>query len=925
MFSHFFRQLFGSFGIFFRTIRAFFTRRLNGLGARLRGMLNFSRHATKVATESFQGAAAAIKKPTKREDYIETKRLFISKSFLIKLVIGLIILGCLIYFLVWPFLLSRFFTAHFWQNDEDLEDWSGKVVVYYDEDENHPMYEGRLKDGVLQGKGKSYDENGLITYEGTYVDGVQSGSGTCYESGVLQYCGELLDGVYDGEGVLYRDGVIAYEGGFLQGFAHNSGKEYDDEGLLVYEGGFQNGLYHGNGILYHPNGAEQYVGSFTDGMYDGKGKLTDENGHLVYEGGFSAGLYDGKGKLMDDDGQVLYDEHFVQGVYDGKGRLYESGQLVYEGSFTDGLYEPEGSVYEDSVPLYVGGLKEGLKNGEGTEYRADGSVVYKGGFSNDLRNGEGTEYRPDSSIRYTGGFADGKYHGSGVLYLDDNRGRIEAVFAAGEPDGTLQWFVDEKLWYSGCAVGLVPDGYGEIYARNGKKIYSGEMDRGTIDGEWILSLTANEVREAFSEATIIEEPAKDGGFFVLNRELGVVVRCMYRSEESETSVFSVWISRKNTKDAWQDVAIFEKWTEDFKTDGSISELMFWQDADAFDEWVEARFEGEPVDRASFPEHEMQKLRYFFDGWYCTAAIDPGTGIPNMVSWTVDGELQPNEEDALLPDEVKDVQEQTDKLLVQLGLAENEEDNEELPSQQPDTDTEKVADDIQMSALQTYLLESETLSSKKELIDCLLDYGENTQMLLALESTQAQVLAQLTDAEQRLSMGSGTKEELDSLQLQVDAYQLRIMQCAANQAKALLKLQDLVPFEPEQLNLSELLVWFDPYELTEEKIIAQTAENDTITVKTSLINLRVSYETVLYAVKSLEQAKGAVKTAADAYSRGEADLLYFGKILCDQSDAVVQLYGALAAFAREVNALNLLTNGWLAQQIGWLDGVFEKMT
>ena len=66
--SFFLRQLMNSLGTFFRTIRAFFVRRFTGVTAKFRQFTNFSRNATKAATASVQGAAAAMKKPSARED-----------------------------------------------------------------------------------------------------------------------------------------------------------------------------------------------------------------------------------------------------------------------------------------------------------------------------------------------------------------------------------------------------------------------------------------------------------------------------------------------------------------------------------------------------------------------------------------------------------------------------------------------------------------------------------------------------------------------------------------------------------------------------------------------------------------------------------------------------------------------------------------
>ena len=360
MLSYLLRQLTNSFGIFFRTIRAFFTRKLVGVWSYLRRITNFSRQATKVASASLQGAAAAVKKPTRREDYIETRRLFISKSFLILLAIGVVLLALLIYFVIWPFLLRTFFTARLWQDDPELETWSGRVVIYYDEAKKNPRYSGTLQDGLLQGRGTEYDEDGLLVYEGNFVDGLYDGTGSRYEAGVL-----------------------------------------------------------------------------------------------VYQGDFSAG------------------------TANGMGTAYSDGVMCYEGAFVNGLYE-----------------------GEGTEYSADGSVRYKGSF------------------------AGGLYDGTGTRFLD-NGDQIQAEFTAGAANGAIQWYRSGKLWYDGGADDLTPDGFGTLYAESGDPVYAGEFDQGTLDGAWLLTLTAEELRAAFGEASLTETD-QGTGFVIVNEALDLTALCSYQ-------------------------------------------------------------------------------------------------------------------------------------------------------------------------------------------------------------------------------------------------------------------------------------------------------------------------------------------------------------------------------------------------------------
>lgn len=339
MLSHLLTQLLRSFGIFFRTIRAFFTRRLVGVWARLKRMTNFSRQATKVAADSLQSAATIAKSPTSRSDYVETKRLFISKKFLLTLAVGLLALTLLAYFVAWPFILGHFLTAHFYVEDPRVETWTGRVVVYSDEEKTIPLYEGKLEEGLLQGKGKEYDEKGLVIYEGSFVDSLREGKGKEYEAGVIRYDGDFAADVYEGDGELYEDGV------------------------LLYEGEFSGGVRAGEGSEFYPDGEIHYKGSFADDLYEGEGSEYNEDGDKIYQGGFSQGLYSGEGSLYPARDERI-DATFAEGEPDGSIQWYKSGKIYYDGE-ADGITPSGfGTLYtQGGKTAYAGQMAGGTVDG----------------------------------------------------------------------------------------------------------------------------------------------------------------------------------------------------------------------------------------------------------------------------------------------------------------------------------------------------------------------------------------------------------------------------------------------------------------------------------------------------------------------------------------------------------------------------------
>ena len=277
--SYFFSQLTRSIGVFFRTVRAFFVRRLMGIATFFRRLLNFSRHATKAASSSLQEVMTAGKKPTSPDDYVETGHMYISKALIVRILLIVAALALIGWFVVWPFVLSRFLTARFFVEDRRVADWSGRVIVYADKKKTIPMYAGRLEKGVLQGEGKLYDADGVLTYEGQLRDGERTGTGKEYRDGVLAYEGQFDAGFYSGYGKRYADGALTYDGQYEKGKRSGSGTAYAD-GKTLYEGQFMDDLYEGKGKLYQ-DGTLSYDGSFHAGVPEGMGTAYYANGRVA--------------------------------------------------------------------------------------------------------------------------------------------------------------------------------------------------------------------------------------------------------------------------------------------------------------------------------------------------------------------------------------------------------------------------------------------------------------------------------------------------------------------------------------------------------------------------------------------------------------------------------------------------------------------
>ncbi len=134
-----------------------------------------------------------------------------------------------------------------------------KGIEYYDYN-GGIKYEGEFLNNKYNGYGIQYF-NGVLCnanikgkkkYEGMFINGQYHGEGIKYnnKNGNIQYKGIFSNGKLNGQILEYNDeGILIYDGKYVNDYKHGSGTEYIDE-QISFKGEFSNGMYHGIGSRY---------------------------------------------------------------------------------------------------------------------------------------------------------------------------------------------------------------------------------------------------------------------------------------------------------------------------------------------------------------------------------------------------------------------------------------------------------------------------------------------------------------------------------------------------------------------------------------------------------------------------------------------------------------------------------------------------
>lgn len=394
-------------------------------------------------------------------------------------------------------------------------------------------YFGNIIGDVATGRGRLFDTEGNLIYQGGFKNNLFDGYGEKYEH-ITSVFDEKISDAY----------CVVYKGFYKNGIPHGEGAEYrydtyydfwknGENPYLHYKGEFYEGVYCGIGTLY--SSKEKYVGTFYDGEYNGYGSLltVSSTSDKVYKyvGMYVDGQLNGEGKRYSPDGTLIFSGEYEQGnAYRGIS-YYSNGNIRYEGDWKNNMCHGFGKYYWPNGNIYYDGEWENDKfSGRGKLYYESGVLRYEGNFSEDQYNGYGINYYENGNIHYDGEYSNGKWYGYGAAYRENGtlsyEGQLENDEYCGK--GKLYFEDGKTVRYDGAYIEGYRTDYGTEYYRTGQILYRGEWDLGykqgygvaywmngniKYDGEWYKGLYSGQGREYSENGDLIYEGVFINGEF----------------------------------------------------------------------------------------------------------------------------------------------------------------------------------------------------------------------------------------------------------------------------------------------------------------------------------------------------------------------------------------------------------------------------
>ena len=131
-----------------------------------------------------------------------------------------------------------------------------------------------------------------------------------------------------------NEGDLIFEGEYLNGERNGNGKEYNGYNIIIFEGQYKNGKRNGKGKEYNNDGYLIYDRYFLNGeKHDGKREEYYYNGIIKFKGEYLNGKKNGKVQEYNENGKLLFEGEYLNGKKSGKGKEYFNNKLIFEGEY----------------------------------------------------------------------------------------------------------------------------------------------------------------------------------------------------------------------------------------------------------------------------------------------------------------------------------------------------------------------------------------------------------------------------------------------------------------------------------------------------------------------------------------------------------------------------------------------------------------
>lgn len=371
-----------------------------------------------------------------------------------------------------------------------------------------------------------YHENGRISSEGNFKDGLPNGIWkSYYADGTLKSIGKKQVGLSDSVWTFYD-----YEGRKIKQFDYEADKKngcavfYDTLGNVVREYFYINDVLQGDQFDYYATGELKKQTNFTDGKSVGVSLEFNTEGDViteeVYDNGYlkdrkefnrfdEKGLKTGIWRTYFPNGMLESEISYKDGKKDGltkyfnkKGKLLDikkmEGDTIAGHSDEIVIIELYKEYYPDGKIKLIGGNDNGLRSGIFREYDKKGEIINGYIFENDtmvaegiitgdgIYEGEWKYFYKSGEVRSSGTYLNSRKEGPWIYYYSNGKKEQEGSYKEDILSGEWKWYYRngqiQRIEYYNRKARL--EGTVFEYDSLGNEMTKGDYFNGLREGEW---------------------------------------------------------------------------------------------------------------------------------------------------------------------------------------------------------------------------------------------------------------------------------------------------------------------------------------------------------------------------------------------------------------------------------------------------------